>query len=162
MYSQSINTGMNEKLNMTIGGETVTVRFTKLAIEGDEVVLRGQVVRTADPVPAASPISGIASRPRIRSYSMSSALIRLMSNGEMVTGAITHCTDRAWRVLNLALGACWIPRNIIRWSEIAGQFCVVEQDWEPDWCTPTPGLDEYPSLFDPDAIIPELNIHTEE
>lgn len=150
---------MNEKLNMTIDGKTVEVRFTKLTIEGNDVVLRGQIVRNADPDPLASQISGTISRPRIRSYLMSSALIRLMSNGEMVTGAVTHCTDKAWRILNLSFGACWIPRNIIRWSEIAGQFCVVDQNWEPNWCTPTSGLGEYPSLFDPDAIIPELNIH---
>lgn len=149
---------------MKVGGQLVTVKFTELTIDGENIVLRGSIVPEGV---QQVPYSGIEApqeaieetRPRIRSYLLSSALMRMMSNGQMVTSAITHCTDKAWRVINLQYGVCWIPRNIIRWSEIANQFCVVAQDWEPDWCKPTEGLDSYPSLFDPDKIIPELNIH---
>lgn len=155
---------MNEKMKLTLNGQTVTVRVTEMTIDGNEIVIK--YTKVDDPTQQA-PYTGTvappddlgATRPRIRSYVLASALVRLFYEGEMVTAAVTHCTDRAWRVLNLEHGACWIPRNVIRWSEIAGQFCVVEQDWEPVWCTPTPGLDHYPQLFDPDALIPELQLH---
>lgn len=155
---------MNEKMKLNFNGQEMTVRITEMAIDGNEIVIK--YARIDDPTPqppytgtVAPPDDLGATRPRIRSYVLASALVRLFYEGEMVTAAVTHCTDRAWRVLNLEHGACWIPRNVLRWSEIAGQFCVVEQDWEPTWCTPTPGLDHYPQLFDPDALIPELQLH---
>lgn len=149
---------------MTLNGKSVMARVTEMTVNGNEIVIKYAI--DGDPIQQA-PYSGTvpppddlgATRPRIRSYELASALVRLFSEGEMVTAAVTHCTDRAWRVLNLEHGVCWIPRNVLRWSEIAGQFCVVEQDWEPTWCTPTPGLDHYPQLFDPDALIPELQLH---
>lgn len=155
---------MNESIRTTLNGQPVVIRFTELTVDGDAVTLKGRI--EDEPTPQ-SPYTGTvappddlgATRPRIRSYELASALVRLFYEGEMVTGAVTHCTDRAWRVLNLEHGACWIPRNVLRWSEIAGQFCVVEQDWEPHWVTPTSGLDHYPQLFDPDALIPELQLH---
>lgn len=155
---------MNETIRTTLNGQPVVIRFTELTVDDGTVTLKGRI---EDESPQQAPYVGVAlppedlgaDRPRIRSYVLASALVRLFSDGEMVTAAVTHCTDRAWRVLNLELGACWIPRNILRWSEIAGQFCVVESDWEPHWVTPTPGLDHYPQLFDPDALIPELQLH---
>lgn len=155
---------MNERIRMTLNGKSVMARVTEMTVNGNEIVIKYAV--EDEPIQQ-SPYCGTvpppddlgATRPRIRSYVLSSALVRLFCQGEMVTAAVTHCTDRAWRVLNLEHGACWIPRNVLRWSEIAGQFCVVEQDWEPVWCTPTPGLDHYPQLFDPDALIPELQLH---
>lgn len=155
---------MNELIRMTLNGRTVMARVTEMTINGNEIVMKYAI---QDEPPRQAPYVGVvlppddlgAERPRIRSYVLASALVRLFSDGEMVTAAVTHCTDRAWRVLNLELGACWIPRNILRWSEIAGQFCVVESDWEPRWVTPTSGLDHYPQLFDPDALIPELQLH---
>ena len=155
---------MNETIRTTLNGQPVVIRFTELTVDDGTVTLKGRI---EDEPPQQAPYVGVtlppedlgADRPRIRSYVLASALVRLFSDGEMVTAAVTHCTDRAWRVLNLELGACWIPRNILRWSEIAGQFCVVESDWEPRWVTPTPGLDHYPQLFDPDALIPELQLH---
>lgn len=155
---------MNETIRTTLNGQPVVIRFTELTVDGGTVTLKGRIedeptrqVPYCGTVPPPDDLG--AERPRIRSYVLASALVRLFYGGEMVTAAVTHCTDRAWRVLNLKHGACWIPRNVLRWSEIAGEFCVVEQDWEPTWCTPTPGLDHYPQLFDPDALIPELQLH---
>lgn len=155
---------MNETIRTTLNGQPVVIRFTELTVDDGTVTLTGRIedepIQQAPYVGVALPPEDLGTdRPRIRSYVLASALVRLFSDGEMVTAAVTHCTDRAWRVLNLELGACWIPRNILRWSEIAGQFCVVESDWEPHWVTPTPGLDHYPQLFDPDALIPELQLH---
>lgn len=151
-------------IKMTLNGSTVMARVTEMTINGNEIVMKYAIQyepsQQAPYVGVIPPPENLeAPRPRIRSYVLASALVRLFSDGEMVTAAVTHCTDKAWRVLNLELGVCWIPRNILRWSEIAGQFCVVDQDWEPAWCVPTPGLDHYPQLFDPDALIPELQLH---
>ena len=156
---------MNETIRTTLNGQPVVIRFTELTVDDGTVTLKGRIegepIQQAPYVGVTPPPEDLGTdRPRIRSYVLASALVRLFSDGEMVTAAVTHCTDRAWRVLNLELGACWIPRNILRWSEIAGQFCVVESDWEPRWVAPTPGLDHYPQLFDPDALIPELQLHT--
>ena len=166
---------MNETLNIEVNGQRVAVCFTALTVKEDgSVVMSGTVQQpqpqlTQAPEPPAAPytgtvavandIDGASGRPRIRSYELHSALVRMYYCGETVTGAVTHCTDRAWRVINMQLGACWIPRNVLRWSEIAGQFCVVESDWEPHWCTPTPELNRYPVLMDADALIPELQLH---
>lgn len=155
---------MNERIRMTLNGKSVMARVTEMTVNGNEIVIKYAIedepIQQSPYCGAVPPPDDLgATRPRIRSYVLASALVRLFCQGEMVTAAVTHCTDRAWRVLNLEHGACWIPRNVLRWSEIAGQFCVVEQNWEPTWCAPTPGLDHYPQLFDPDALIPELQLH---
>ena len=92
-------------------------------------------------------------RPRIRTYHFNSAYIRFYHNEEMRTGVITHCTDKAWRIMNKDLGATWVPKNIIRWSEIAGQFCVTEH-YEFNFTKAiTDEMAAYPLTFNPDEII---------
>lgn len=148
---------MNECLSITVEGKLVQVRFTSITVDEEGfVVLKGKPY-----IKKEKKSEKESSKEKIRSYELHSALVRMMYGDELVTAAVTHCTDKAWRVINLQLGVCWIPRNILKWSEIAGQFCVVERDWNPDWCTPTPGLDHYPALFDPDSLISELHLHIE-
>ena len=77
----------------------------------------------------------------------------MLVNGRMVTAAVTHCTDRAVRVLNLELGAAWIPKNVLRWSEVAGMLCVTDADYWPDFTTEvSPSMREYPVLFNAEEL----------
>lgn len=93
-------------------------------------------------------------RPFMRQYTFRSGLIRFLYEGRMQTAAITHTTDKAWRILNLDLGVTWIPKNVIRWSEIAQQFCIVDQDYQLDFTFDVvKGMDEYPVVFDPDDLV---------
>lgn len=92
-------------------------------------------------------------RPRIRSYMHCSGLVRMLVDGRMVTAAVTHCTDRAVRVLNLELGVTWLPKNVLRWSEVAGMLCVVDVDYWPDFTREvTPSMAEYPVLFNAEEL----------
>lgn len=110
---------------------------------------RGQGVRVSQEAEN----SGIAARPRIRSYTHCSGLVRMLVNGRIVTAAVTHCTDRAVRVLNLELGVAWLPKNVLRWSEVAGMLCVVDVDYWPDFTQEvTPSMAEYPVLFNAEEL----------
>ena len=62
----------------------------------------------------------------MRRYTFRSGLVRFLHEGRMRTAAVTHCTDKAWRVMNKELGVAWLPKNVIRWSEVAQQFCVID------------------------------------
>lgn len=95
-----------------------------------------------------------AKKPGLRNYLFRSALLRFLYKGRMGTAAITHCTDKAWRVINLEYGAAWVPKNIIKWSDIAQQFCIVEEGYEVDFTEDVHrSMDDYPSIFDPDELI---------
>lgn len=116
-----------------------------------------QVVETPIEAPAEPTLP--EDRPYLRSYLFKSGLIRFLHEGRMHTAAITHCTDKAWRVINKELGVAWLPKNVIRWSEIAQQFCVIDETYELDFTFDVKqGMDEYPSLFDPeDLVVNELD-----
>lgn len=116
-------------------------------LEGGNVSLRGHL---SDLPPE---------RPYMRRYTFRSGLVRFLHEGRMRTAAVTHCTDKAWRVMNKELGVAWLPKNVIRWSEIAQQFCVIDETYELDFTFDVKqGMDEYPSLFDPeDLVVNELD-----
>lgn len=93
----------------------------------------------------------------IRSYVDKSALVRFMHRGRFCTGAVTHATNRAWRVLNLDLGATWVPKSVIRWSPVAGQFCITDEDYYPEFTKDiAEGMGAFPTTFCPDGLIDEL------
>lgn len=134
-------------------------------LEGGQVSLRGHLSDLATEQVVETPIEAPAEptlpedRPYLRSYLFKSGLIRFLHEGRMQTAAITHCTDKAWRVLNKELGVAWLPKNVIRWSEIAQQFCVVDERYQLNFTFDVKkGMDEYPSIFDPeDLVIYELD-----
>jgi hypothetical protein len=131
------------------GAVSLQGHLSDLAIE--------QVVETPIEAPAEPTLP--EDRPYLRSYLFKSGLIRFLHEGCMHTAAITHCTDKAWRVINKELGVAWLPKNVIRWSEIAQQFCVIDETYELDFTFDVKqGMDEYPSLFDPeDLVVNELD-----
>ena len=93
----------------------------------------------------------------IRSYMDRSALVRFMYEGRFCTGAVTHVTDKAWRIFNLDLGATWMPKGVFRWSSVAEQFCVVDETYYPVFTKDvSEGMNEFPSTFDPTDLIDEL------
>lgn len=134
-------------------------------LEGGNVSLRGHLsdlpTETVVETPKEAPITPQLppERPYMRTYTFRSGLVRFLHEGRMRTAAVTHCTDKAWRVMNKELGVAWLPKNIIRWSEIAQQFCVIDETYELDFTLNVKqGMDEYPSLFDPeDLVVNELD-----
>lgn len=125
-------------------------------LDGGDVCMRGHLVDPVTEQVAGEQIEECApkERPYIRSYFFKSGLLRFLHNGHMHTAAITHCTDKAWRVINRELGVTWLPKNIIRWSEIAHQFCVIDERYEMNFTfNVRAGEDEYPSIFNPEELI---------
>lgn len=134
-------------------------------LEGGNVSLRGHLsdlpTETVAETPKEAPITPQLppERPYMRRYTFRSGLVRFLHEGRIRTAAVTHCTDKAWRVMNKELGVAWLPKNVIRWSEIAQQFCVIDETYELDFTFDVKqGMDEYPSLFDPeDLVVNELD-----
>lgn len=129
-------------------------------LEGGNVSLRGHLsdlpTETVVETPKEAPITPQLppERPYMRRYTFRSGLVRFLHEGRMRTAAVTHCTDKAWRVMNKELGVAWLPKNVIRWSEIAQQFCVIDETYELDFTFDVKqGMDEYPSLFDPEDLV---------
>jgi len=145
---------MTEGLKITLDGWTGNYNVTEItASEDGTVTLRCTPRDGGVKVAQRAENSGTVARPRIRSYMHCSGLVRMLVNGRMVTAAVTHCTDRAVRVLNLELGAAWIPKNVLRWSEVAGMLCVVDADYWPDFTTEvSPSMMEYPVLFNAEEL----------
>lgn len=116
-----------------------------------------QVVETPKEAPITPQLP--PERPYMRRYTFRSGLVRFLHEGRMRTAAVTHCTDKAWRVMNKELGVAWLPKNVIRWSEIVQQFCVVDERYQLNFTFDVKkGMDEYPSIFDPeDLAIYELD-----
>lgn len=134
-------------------------------LEGGNVSLRGHLsdlpTETVVETPKEAPITPQLppERSYMRRYTFRSGLVRFLHEGRMRTAAVTHCTDKVWRVMNKELGVAWLPKNVIRWSEIAQQFCVIDETYELDFTFDVKqGMDEYPSLFDPeDLVVNELD-----
>ena len=157
---------MNNPVAITFkDGSVRTVLFDSIKVsDNGEVVMVGKlsseavdnILETLDE--EEKPVQN--NKPYMRSYLMKSALVRFLHDGQLRTAAVTHATNKAWRLINKDLGVTWIPKNIIRWSEITQQFCVTDEDYEMCFTTDvSDGMDEYPSLFNPDELISnELNI----
>ena len=145
---------MTKELTITLDGWARNYSVTEItANEDGTVTLRCTPQEQEAEVAQRAENSGAVARPRIRSYMHCSGLVRLLVNGRMVTAAVTHCTDRAVRVLNLDLGVAWMPKNVLRWSEVAGMLCVVDTDYWPDFTTEiSDSMAEYPVLFNAEEL----------
>lgn len=82
-------------------------------------------------------------RPALRSYIYSSAYIRLWHENRMVVGVLTHCTDRAVRIV-APEGAAWLPKNVVEYASTSknpeGFFCVTADDYVPVFVSPSQSL----------------------
>lgn len=145
---------MTEGLKITLDGWTGNYNVVEITTSEDgTMTLRCTPRDVGVKVTQRAENSGMVARPRIRSYMHCSGLVRMLVNGRMVTAAVTHCTDRAVRVLNLEFGATWIPKNVLRWSEVAGMLCVVDADYWPNFTTEvSPSMTEYPVLFNAEEL----------
>lgn len=122
--------------------------------EGGNVSLLGHLSDLPTETVVETPKETSNDKPYIRSYKTRSALLRFLHEGRLATAAVTHTTDKAWRVLNKDYGVAWVPKHLIRWSEIAQQFCLVAEGYELDFTKDVKrGWDEYPLCFDPDDLI---------
>lgn len=156
---------MNNPISITFqDGSVRTVTFDKINVsENGEVImvgkLSGQEVENILEKLEESDSSPKPKRKYIRSYMMKSALVRFLYEGQLRTAAVTHVTDMAWRIMNKDLGVTWIPKNILRWSEISQQFCVIDENYQLSFTTDVSNnMSEYPSFFNPDELIlNELN-----
>lgn len=130
---------------------TVSIASVKVSKTG-EVQVVGQFT---DPASVRYVNEPIDIKPgRIRSTMYCSALVRFLYKGRMRTGAITHSTMKAFRIINMDLGAAWIPLHVLRWSEQAEQFVVIDPEYEMDFTTDVkPGMDIYPYNMEPENLI---------
>lgn len=85
-------------------------------LEGGNVSLRGHLsdlpTETVVETPKEAPVTPQLppERPYMRRYTFRSGLVRFLHEGRMRTAAVTHCTDKAWRVMNKELGVAWLPK----------------------------------------------------
>lgn len=153
--------GQNKPVTVTFSDGTVKqIVFDSFETpEEGQIVLKGHLVDLHTENEIAGPIESSnevleENRSYMRSYIFRSALVRFLYEGRLCTAAVTHCTDKAWRVINKEFGVAWLPKNIIRWSEIAQQFCVIDERYQIDFTTNVKrGMDEYPCIFDPDDLV---------
>jgi len=131
-------------------------RFIKMS--NGFIHLYGNLLKEEPKVSVESQKSAAATESNeIRSYMDRSALVRFMHEGRFCTGAVTHVTDKAWRVFNLELGAAWMPKSVLRWSGVAEQFCVVDEDYYPVFTKEvSEEMNEFPIAFEPTDLIDEL------
>jgi len=147
----------------TEDGQSHLVVFDRWDFSHDgAVVLAGQLVR--EKWRAIFGQSGALKPGQIKSVMDSSALVRFYHEDGMRTAAITHITNKAFRIINNDLGVAWLPKNILRWSRVAQMFVVVDEDYKMDFTTDVaPGMDAYPDYFDAhDELIEQLDITPEE
>lgn len=156
----------NKPVSVTFEDGTVKyIVFSSLNVSNNgEVLLRGQLsdLSTENSLERLKEeeISEtvVSEKPYIRSYIFKSALVRFFYDGGLRVAAVTHCTDKAWRIINKELGATWIPKNVLRWSEVAQQFCVIDETYHLDFTSSvSKQMEEYPSIFEPNELINELN-----
>ena len=107
----------NKPVTVTFSDGTVKqIIFSSFNVSPEGAVsLQGHLSDLATEQVVETPIEALAEptlpedRPYLRSYLFKSGLIRFLHEGRMQTAAITHCTDKAWRVLNKELGVAWLP-----------------------------------------------------
>lgn len=148
---------MNNPVSITFqDGSTRTVTFDSIKVsENGEVIMVGKLSgQQVENILESLEETPKSDKPYIRSYMMKSALVRFLYEGQLRTAAVTHVTDKAWRIINKDLGATWIPKNILKWSEISQQFCVIDENYTVEFTTDvSEEMSEYPSLFNPDELI---------
>lgn len=143
-------------------GSTKSIIFSSINVSSNGIVtLQGKLYDSpCENTPCdkiEEPVTVLEKKQYIRSYLFKSALIRFLYKDELRTAVITHATDKAFRIYNKDLGATWIPKNIVRWSEIAQQFCVVDEYYVFDFTDNISNkMKEYPSIFNPESLINEL------
>lgn len=135
-------------------GTVKSVLYEDLIIKDGSVTMVGRLYDAEPVILVEKPKEASIDKPYIRSYKTRSALLRFLHEGRLATAAVTHTTDKAWRVLNKDYGVAWVPKHLIRWSEIAQQFCLVAEGYELDFTKDVKrGWDEYPLCFNPDDLI---------
>lgn len=145
---------MTKELTITLDGWTGNYSVAEITANEDGTVTLRCTPQDREAAVAQKPEnSANTEEPYIRSYMNCSGLVRLLMDGRMITAAVTHCTDKAVRVLNLEFGAAWLPKNVLRWSEVAGMLCVVDADYWPDFTTKiSDSMAEYPVLFNAEEL----------
>lgn len=128
---------------ITVGG--VQYRVEEITVDGDTVQMlcRTYVEETPE---AQNRVAGgprPSARPALRSYTHSSAYVRLWHENRMVVGVLTHCTDRAVRIV-APEGAAWLPKNVMDYASTSknpeGFFCVTADDYVPVFVEPSPSM----------------------
>lgn len=119
------------------------VPYTVHPEDGGVLVLRP--VTTAPVEAHNSPLRGMADpdRPYIRPVTTRSALVRIWHENRMVIAVITHCTDRAVRIV-APEGAAWLPKNVMEYASTSknpeGFFCVTADDYVPVFVSPSQSM----------------------
>lgn len=145
---------MTKELTITLDGWTRSYNVAEITANEDGTVTLRCTPQDREAAVTPKPENSVnTQKPYIRSYMNCSGAVRMFINGRMITAAVTHCTDKAVRVLNLELGAAWIPKNVLRWSEVAGMLCVVDIDYRPDFTDRiSSSMAEYPSFFNAEEL----------
>ena len=133
---------------ITVGG--VQYRVEEVTVDGDTVQMLCRTYMEETPE-AQNRVAGEtrpSARPALRSYTYSSAYVRLWHENRMVVGVLTHCTDRAVRIV-APEGAAWLPKNVMDYASTSknpeGFFCVTADDYVPVFVEPSPSM---PSTVD--------------
>lgn len=146
---------MNKPIKITFAdGSTKEIIIEKINISkaGGTVVLTGKL-SDAGAETSAPPQNQPAKRLYIRDTHVRSALVRFLYNTQLCTGAVTRVTDKAWKIYNKSLGSSWLPKNILKWSEITQMFCVVEDGFVVEFFDDP--AETYPAIFNPDYLLEE-------
>lgn len=133
--------------------EVVTLNGTQYTVhpeDGGVLVLRP--VAEEAPVEAHnSPLRGMADpdRPYIRPLTARSALVRIWHENRMVIAVMTHCTDRAVRIVSREdTRAAWIPKNVLEYASTVrnpnGFYCLTADDYTVKWHEGTDVLQDVP------------------
>lgn len=141
----------NNVLNLTAeDGSVHPMQVTSIRYnQAGEVTIRGQFTEPATIAFLNEPLN--IPPGRLRPHLYCSALVRFTLDGMRRTAAITHTTNRAWRIINLDLGVAWVPANALRWSELSHQF-VLDPNYELDFTTDVKdGMMVYPYNMEPDT-----------
>lgn len=125
---------------ITVGG--IQYRVEEVTVDGDTVQMLCRTYVEEAPEAQNSVTEGTraSDRPALRSYTHSSAYVRLWHENRMVMGVLTHCTDRAVRIV-APEGAAWLPKNVVEYASTSknpkGFFCVTADDYVPVFVSPS-------------------------
>ena len=128
---------------ITVGG--VQYRVETVTVDGDTIQLlcRTYVKEAPEAQNRVTEGSTGAARPALRSYTHNSAYVRIWHENRMVLGVLTHCTDRAVRIV-APEGAAWLPKNVMDYASTSknpeGFFCVTAEDYVPVFVTPSQSM----------------------
>lgn len=128
---------------ITVGG--IQYRVEEVTVDGDTVQMLCRTYVEEAPEAQNSVTGGtrVSTRPALRSYTHSPAYVRLWHENRMVLGVLTHCTDRAVRIV-APEGAAWLPKNVMDYASTSknpeGFFCVTADDYVPVFVEPSPSM----------------------